>query len=173
MYLISSHKKGISSHQLSKDIHVTQKTAWFILHKVRNLFTQYDTPALEGEIELDEMYLGGREINKHESKKVVGSQGRSTKTPNFGMVQRDGRACAMKVENTQASTLLPIIKQFCIEHSTLFTDELSLYNVVDKQGYYHQIIRRGWCLVSITLLARNTYRDILMNLCIDTIQENH
>lgn len=59
------------------------------------------------------------------------------------MVQRDGRACAMKVENTQASTLLPIIKQFCIEHSTLFTDELSSYNVVDKQGYYHQIIRHG------------------------------
>ena len=79
MYLISSHKKGISSHQLGRDIHVTQKTAWFILHKVRTLFAQYDTPALEGEIELDEMYLGGRETNKHESKKVEGTQGRSTK----------------------------------------------------------------------------------------------
>ena len=55
MYLISSHKNGISSHQLSRDLDVTQKTAWFILQKVRTLFAQYDTPALEGEIELDEM----------------------------------------------------------------------------------------------------------------------
>ena len=121
MYLISSHKKGISSHQLGRDLHITQKTAWFILHKVRTLFAQYDTPALEGEIELDEMYLGGRETNKHESKKTEGTQGRSikTKTPIFGMVQRDGKACAMKVENTRAETLLPIIKQFCVEHSML------------------------------------------------------
>ena len=74
MYLISSHKKGISSHQLSRDLDVTQKTAWFILHKVRILFAQYDTPALEGEIELDEMYLGGRETNKHQSKKTEGSE---------------------------------------------------------------------------------------------------
>ena len=66
MYLISSHKKGISSHQLARDLDVTQKTAWFILHKLRSLFAKYDTPSLEGEIELDEMYLGGRETNKHE-----------------------------------------------------------------------------------------------------------
>ena len=145
MYLISSHKKGISSHQLGRDLHITQKTAWFILHKVRTLFAQYDTPALEGEIELDEMYLGGRETNKHESKKTEGTQGRSikTKTPIFGMVQRDGKACAMKVENTRAETLLPIIKQFCVEHSMLFTDELSSYGMIGSAGYQHAIIRHG------------------------------
>ena len=145
MYIISSHKKGISSHQLGRDLRVTQKTTWFILHKVRTLFAQYDTPALKGEIELDEMCLGGRETNKHESKKVEGTQGRSTKTktPIFGMIQRDGNCYAMKVENTRAETLLPIINQFCIEHSTLFTDELSSYNVVDREGYYHAIIRHG------------------------------
>ena len=145
MYLISSHKKGISSHQLGRDLHITQKTAWFILHKVRTLFAQYDTPALEGEIEFDEMYLGGRETNKHESKKTEGTQGRSikTKTPIFGMVQRDGKACAMKVENTRAETLLPIIKQFCVEHSMLFTDELSSYGMIGSAGYQHAIIRHG------------------------------
>lgn len=58
MYLISSHKKGVSSHQLSRDLNITQKTAWFILHKVRTLFVQDDSVALEGEVELDEMYLG-------------------------------------------------------------------------------------------------------------------
>jgi len=158
MYLISSHKKGISSHQLGRDIHVTQKTAWYMLHKVRTLFAQYDTPALQGEIEMDEMYLGGRETNKHESKKVEGTQGRSTKTktPIFGMIQRDGMACVMKVENTKAETLLPLIKQFCIEHSTLFTDELRSYEVVDRQEYYHRIIRHGMKEYSKDGITTNT-----------------
>lgn len=155
MYLISSHKKGISSHQLGRDLHITQKSAWYILHKVRTLFGQYDAPALQGEIELDEMYLGGRETNKHESKKTEGTQGRSikTKTPIFGMVQRDGKACAMKVENTRAETLLPIIKQLCVEHSMLFTDELSSYGMVGSAGYQHAIIRHGmkeYCRGNVT-----------------------
>ena len=76
MYLISSHKKGISSCQLARDIKVTQKTAWFILHKVRGLYGLTDEIELDGEVEMDEMYLGGRETNKHESKRTEGTQGR-------------------------------------------------------------------------------------------------
>lgn len=145
IYLISSHKKGISSHQLSRDLHITQKTAWFILHKVRTLFRQYDTPALSGEIELDEMYLGGREINKHESKKTPNTQGRSTKTktPIFGMVQRDGNVHALKVKDTKAETLMPIIKQFCEENSRFFTDELGSYTCLDREGMKHDVIQHG------------------------------
>lgn len=145
MYLISSHKKGVSSSQLSRDIAVTQKTAWYILHKVRTLYKQYDTPALEGEVEIDEMYLGGRETNKHESKKTEKTQGRSTKTktPIIGMVARKGRVCALKVENTQAKTLMPIIKQFVADHAHVFTDELSAYNGLASEGYIHDVIRHG------------------------------
>ena len=145
MYLISSHKKGISSHQLARDIEVTQKTAWYILHKVRTLFNQYDTPALEGEVEIDEMYLGGRETNKHESKKTDGTQGRSTKTktPIFGMVARKGEARAIVVPNTQTATLMPIIKQFVADNAYIFTDELSSYAGLTKEGYKHGIIHHG------------------------------
>jgi transposase-like protein len=144
MYLISSHKKGISSHQLSRDLDVTQKTAWFILHKVRTLFAQYDTPALEGEIELDEMYLGGRETNKHQSKKTEGTQGRSTKTktPIFGMVERFGNARVMKVSDTKASTLRPIIEQFVAYGSHIFTDEYQAYNGLNGK-YTHSVIQHG------------------------------
>lgn len=145
MYLISCHKKGISSVQLATDIHVTQKTAWYILHKVRTLYAQYDTPALNGEVELDEMYLGGRETNKHESKKTEKTQGRSTKTktPIFGMVARKGDVKAVKVENTQAVTLMPIIKQFVADNSKVFTDEMAAYNGLAKEGYIHNVIRHG------------------------------
>ena len=145
MYLISSHKKGVSSCQLGRDLHVTQKTAWYILHKVRTLYAQYDTPALEGEVEMDEMYLGGRETNKHESKRTEKTQGRSTKTktPIFGMVEREGSVRAMKVENTQAKTLMPIIKQFVADNAKVFTDELAAYNGLASEGYIHGVIRHG------------------------------
>jgi len=145
MYLVSSHKKGISSCQLGRDLHVTQKTAWFILQKVRMLYTQYDSPALEGEVEMDEMYLGGRETNKHESKRTEGNQGRSTKTkaPIFGMVERKGSVRAMKVENTQAKTLMPIIRQFVADNAKVFTDELAAYNGLASEGYIHGVIRHG------------------------------
>ena len=105
MYLISSHKKGVSSCLLARDIKVTQKTAWFILHKVRGLYGQSDATVLSKEVEMDEMYLGGRETNKHESKKVEGTQGRSTKTktPIFGMIEREGKVVAMKVEDTKGA----------------------------------------------------------------------
>lgn len=145
MYLISSHKKGISSHQLGRDIDVSQRTAWFILHKVRTLFAQCDTPALEGEIEMDEMYLGGREFNKHESKKTEKTQGRSTKTkaPIFGMAERKGLVRAMKVDDTKAETLMPIIHQFCSDDAHFFTDELSSYSALDREGLTHSVIRHG------------------------------
>ena len=142
MYLVSSTKKGVSSHQLARDLAVTQKTAWFILHKVRGLYGITDEIELDGKVEMDEMYLGGRETNKHESKKVEGTQGRSTKTktPIFGMIQRDGKVVAMKVENTQGATLLPIVEQFVESGATTYTDELSAYNGLSKKGYNHLFV---------------------------------
>ena len=145
MYLISSHKKGISSCQLARDINVTQKTAWFILHKVRGLYGQNDSTVLSNEVEMDEMYLGGRETNKHESKKVEGTQGRSTKTktPIFGMLERDGKVVAMKVEDTKGATLMPIVSQFVEEGSTTYTDEASIYNKLAENGYDHLFVNHG------------------------------
>ena len=139
MYLISSHKKG-ASYQLARDIKVTQKTAWFMLHKVRGLYGLSDETVLNGTVEMDEMYLGGRENNKHESKKTEGTQGRSTKTPIFGMIERDGKVVAMKVEDTKGATLLPIVEQFVEEGATTYTDELSSYNGLSKKGYNHLFV---------------------------------
>ena len=144
MYLISSHKKGIASHQLARDINVTQKTAWFILHKVRSLYAQ-DTKKLNGEVECDEAYIGGREKNKHESKKTEGTQGRSTKTktPVFGMIERNGNLVARKVQDTKGNTLCPLIRQFVKEGSRIFTDEFIGYNSLYNSEYTHAIVRHN------------------------------
>ena len=157
MYLISSHKKGISSCQLARDIEVTQTTAWYMLHKVRTLLAQNDSEALSGEVECDEVYIGGKEKWKHQSMRTPHTQGRSTvtKTPVFGMMERsevvnaDGETefmsyvRAMVVENTNRATLEPIIGQFIAEGSTVFTDELNSYNHLKEMGYEHKICNHG------------------------------
>lgn len=70
IYLVTSHKKGISSHQLAKDLKVTQKTAWFMLQRIRfGLGTNEDMTKLKGTIELDETFVGGKNKNRHKDKK--------------------------------------------------------------------------------------------------------
>ena len=157
MNLISSHKKGLSSHQLARDIAVTQKTAWYMLQKVRSLYAQDDSNPFEGEVECDEVYIGGKEKWKHQSMKTPKTQGRSTKTktPVFGMMERTdivndkgedeymSYVHAVVVEKTDKATLVPIIQQFIVEGSSVFTDELSAYNSLSTFGYEHHICNHG------------------------------
>lgn len=144
-YLITAHKKGISSHQLSRDLGVTQKTAWFMLHRLRYALKakSFDTP-MEGIVEVDETYVGGAEKNKHKSKRTPGTQGRSikTKTPVFGMVERGGRVVTMKVEDTKAKTLKPIIKEHVAVGSKIMIDEFRAY-VTLKRYFEHGVVRHG------------------------------
>lgn len=74
-FLFSAHKKGISSHQLARDLGVTQKTAWFMLHRLRQTFTDVEPKILSGVVSLDESFIGGKERNKHADKRSEGTQG--------------------------------------------------------------------------------------------------
>ena len=145
MYLVSSHKKGISSHQLACDIEVTQKTAWYILHKIRSLYGKNDSIELSDDVECDEAYIGGQEKYKHESKKTVGTHGRSlkTKAPVFGMVQRSGNVVAVKTEDTKGKTLMSIIRQFVKPNSHIYTDEYIGYNTLTESEYTHAVVNHG------------------------------
>lgn len=141
LYIFSSHKKGISSYQLARAIGVTQKSAWFLLHRLRYAFKQA-TDELVGVVEVDETYVGGKEKNKHASKKLPGNKGRSLKTKAavFGMMERDGNVVAQVVPDVSAKTLIPIIEEAVQEGATIVSDEYNIYRKV-AGTYDHEIVR--------------------------------
>lgn len=124
IWLVTCHKKGVSSLQLSRDIDVTQKTAWFMLQRIRNCFGIENNNDLTNTVELDETYVGGKNKNRHADKKVEFSQGRSTKdkTPVFGMVEREGKLNAKVVPDTSCETLTRETVRY-VKDALVCTDE--------------------------------------------------
>ena len=124
IFVFISHKRGISSCQLARDLGVTQKTAWNMLHKIRHFMDSQNRQTLSGDVEIDETFVGGKNKNRHKDKKVKKCQGRSfkDKKPVFGMLQRNGNLTAIVVDNTQAKTLRHLITQYIQNRSVIYTD---------------------------------------------------
>ncbi|MEX0291038.1 MAG: IS1595 family transposase [Flavobacteriaceae bacterium] len=142
IWLVTSHKKGISSIQLSKDIGITQKSAWFMLSRIRQCFGLNNDDKMEGEVEADETYVGGKEGNKHADKRIKSAQGGVGKSPVLGMVQRGGKVSAKKVDDTTFESLaLEIIKNVK-QGAKLYTDEYSSYRRL-KRVYDHEVVKHS------------------------------
>ncbi len=137
IYLFSSMKKGISSIQLGKYIEVTQKTAWFMLHRIREVMNSGNSP-FDGITEVDEAYFGGKEENKHTINKF-----KSEKTAVIGLVNRDTKQVkAVAIPNADKDNLLPKIGMNIKANSTIVTDTYHAYKNL-KNNFKHLTIKHS------------------------------
>lgn len=143
IYLIAANKKGIASHQLARDIKVTQKTAWFMLQRIRETFEPEYHDKFHDNVEIDETYRG-KEKNKHKEKRTPNTQGRSTKTktPVLGILERDGKVYAIPIADTKGQTITSIIKSKIKKGANIFTDEWESYRILVKE-FNHKFVRHS------------------------------
>ncbi|MCH7793433.1 MAG: IS1595 family transposase [Planctomycetes bacterium] len=138
MYLMSTTRMGISAKQLERELGVTYKTAWRMFTEIRKLM--HEDPTLSGQVEFDEMYVGGR---------IKGQRGRpgldSPKTPVVGGVERGGRAFARITRDARLATIMPVVSSHLMNtaDTVVYTDEHGGYQPLRGMGYRHETIKQS------------------------------
>jgi transposase-like protein len=144
LYLITAHKKGISSLQLSRDLAITQKTSWFMLHRIREMLKNNTMERFTGIVEADETYMGGKTSNKHKwQRDIINKKGTGTtnKIPVVAVLSREGKVVTKVIEGFKALPALvnPFIREQVTPNSTLITDGLGTYRLLAGE-YKHEVV---------------------------------
>jgi transposase-like protein len=158
VWMIAGCKNGISSYEIHRALGVTQKTAWFMLHRIR-LAMQEGDGKLCGEVEVDETFIGGKARNMHAKKRKENIHGRGPQDKSivFGMVERGGKVRAAHVNTRSGEELQEHIRQ-CVEAgAAIFSDELASYEGLSAD-YRHDIINHA-----VEYVNGNTHTNTIEN----------
>ena len=152
VWLLGAAKNGISSYEIHRAIGVTQKTAWFMLHRIRLAMQVDDGGKLDGGIEVDETYIGAKARNMHKGKRARVLQGRkgglSGKIAVMGLLQRhpdkgESRIRLRVVRNPRREELTHHIKENVEQGANVYTDSLPSYELLREDGYIHDVINHA------------------------------
>lgn len=160
IYLATNHKKGISSVQLALDLGITQKTAWFVLHRIREMLKE-KAPKMLGEnnmVEIDEAYIGGKEANRHYYKQldpnsnVTRRDGKPARKKNIviGLIERDGHVVLKHVPAVSHKTINPLIEIHVHRSAEINTDENKVYQRLGKIYTHDTVIHSAYQYVKGT-----------------------
>ena len=140
MWMVVNCKNGVSSYEIHRAIGVTQKTAWFLNHRIRLAFGMESPEKLSGHVEADETFIGGKARNMHASKRerrITGTGGKD-KTAVMGILERGGKVRATVIPNRKKSALQAEVRKHVEAGSALYTDALQSYNGLDE--FEHQVV---------------------------------
>lgn len=142
IYICTAHKKGISSLQLARDLGVTQKTAWFMWHRIRKMLVPKSQPELTNIVEVDETYVGGKWSNMHAKKrKALTEAGKDTKIPVMGLVERDGKLCLKVIGEHDG--FKDFVHRYVKPDAIVITDGHTAYRGLDITHKGHIIVNHS------------------------------
>jgi transposase-like protein len=133
LFLMTASKKGISAHQVHRMLKISYKSTWFMMHRLREAMRPAFPPAIGGDgktVEMDETYVGGREKNKHQNKRLPLSQGGRTKEPVVTLIERGGRAHSHHVPEVSAENVGKILEAQLKDGGVLYSDDSTVYQGV-------------------------------------------
>ena len=143
MWLVTNCKNGVSSYEIARDVKVSQKSAWFMLHRIRLAMQDGTAGKLGGggPVEIDETFVGGKVKNMHKSRrpKNKGTQGGAGKAVVLGMLERGGRVRARVIVNRTKPVIDPIVTENVEAGSQIMTDEHPAYRYLSTD-YIHEVI---------------------------------
>ena len=139
-YLYATGLKGVSSMKLHRDLGITQKSAWHMAHRIRETLATHQS-RFAGSVEVDETYIGGKERNKHYTKKLRAGRGPVGKTAVVGVKAREtNQVKAQVVESTDAPTLQGFVRQHTEPTTIVYTDEAAAYNGLPR---FHEAVKHS------------------------------
>lgn len=148
IYLMVTNIKGISSYRVRRELNVTQKTAWHLMHRIRMAMDVADSlvgnELMDGTVQMDEMFVGGKERNRHASKKLRLGRGPVGKQAVVGIRHNEsGLIRAKTVDNVNQQTVHKFLRKNVKPGTEVHTDDANVYDNLEEQGFEHKSVKHS------------------------------